>query len=275
MIERDPPPPATDPWPLLRSFTTARIGLGRAGVSVPTGAQLAFQLAHAQARDAVQSALDVEALRRTLVEQGHDPLTLHSAAPDRPTYLQRPDLGRRLGEPSAKRVAARAAAAPDGYDAAFVIADGLSALAVERHAAPLLAALWPALQREQWRLAPLCVVEQGRVAISDEIGALLAARQAVILLGERPGLSAPDSLGAYLTYAPRVGNTDAQRNCVSNIREHGLTYAAAAHTLLYLMRAARQRQLSGVELKDEATQLDADGAVARTRLARNFLVDAG
>jgi ethanolamine ammonia-lyase small subunit len=189
--------------------------------------------------------------------------------------LQRPDLGRRLDEPSAQLVAARAAAAPDGYDAAFVIADGLSALAVERHAAPLLAELWPALEREQWRLAPLCVVEQGRVAISDEVGALLGARQVVILLGERPGLSAPDSLGAYLTYAPRVGNTDAQRNCVSNIREHGLTYAAAAHTLLYLMRAARQRQLSGVELKDEATQLDADGAVARTRLARNFLVDDG
>jgi ethanolamine ammonia-lyase small subunit len=276
MTEHEPPPPpATDPWPLLRSFTTARIGLGRAGVSLPTGAQLAFQLAHAQARDAVHSTLDVEALRQTLAAQGHDPLTLHSAAPDRPTYLQRPDLGRQLDEPSAQLLAARVAEAPDGYDAAFVIADGLSALAVERHAAPLLAELWRALEQEGWRLAPLCVVEQGRVAISDEIGALLGARQVVILLGERPGLSAPDSLGAYLTYAPRVGNSDAQRNCVSNIREHGLSYAAAAHKLLYLMRSARQRQLSGVELKDEATQLDADGAVARTRLARNFLVDDG
>jgi ethanolamine ammonia-lyase small subunit len=216
----------------------------------------------------------VEALRRALVEQGHDPLTLRSAALDRRTYLQRPDLGRRLDELSAQLLAARAADATDGYDAAFVIADGLSALAVERHAAPLLAELWPALEREQWRLAPLCVVEQGRVAIGDQIGALLGARQVVILLGERPGLSAPDSLGAYLTYAPRVGNSDAQRNCVSNIRVHGLSYAAAAHKLLYLMRAARSRQLSGVVLKDEATALE-DGSAAGPRLAGNFLVEDG
>lgn len=261
-----------DPWPLLRSFTTARVGLGRAGVSLPTGAQLAFQLAHAQARDAVQSALDVEQLRRALVEQGFDVLTLHSAAPDRPTFLQRPDRGRRLDDPSAQLLADRAANAPEGYDAAFVIADGLSALAVERHAASLLAALWPALEREEWRLAPLCIVEQGRVAISDEIGALLGARLVVILLGERPGLSAPDSLGAYLTYAPRVGNTDAQRNCVSNIRKQGLSYAAAAHKLSYLLREARRRRLSGVGLKDEATVIEDGDAAARPRLAGNFLV---
>ena len=280
MSAREPPRPAlahqrgADPWPFLRSLTTARIGLGRAGVSLPTSAQLAFQLAHAQARDAVQSALDVEQPRRELASRGYESLALHSAASERLTYLQRPDLGRRLDEPSARRLAERAASRPGPYDAAFVIADGLSALAVERHAVSLLEAVLPSLEQEQWRLAPITVVEHGRVAISDEIGALLGAEQVVILLGERPGLSAPASLGAYLTYGPRLGKIDAERNCVSNIHAAGLSYAEAAHTLLYLMREARRRQLSGVGLKDEAAPLQ-PGAAATRRLAGNFLVEDG
>jgi ethanolamine ammonia-lyase small subunit len=261
-----------DPWPVLRGLTTARIGLGRAGVSLPTRRQLAFQLAHAQARDAVHSALDLAQLQRELAARGRDALVLRSAAGDRTTYLQRPDLGRRLDEDSARRLSAQSEHAPDGYDVAFVIADGLSALAIERHALPMLAAVLPELEHDGWSIAPLTLVEHGRVAISDEIGALLGTRQVVILIGERPGLSAPDSLGIYLTHGPRIGNTDAARNCISNIRDAGLSYAAAARTLLYLMHEARSIGRSGVELKDRAEPAPLD-ASDLPRLSRNFLVD--
>lgn len=177
---------------------------------------------------------------------------MRSAASDRATYLQRPDLGRRLDPASRERLTA---AARPGTDAVIVIADGLAASAAERHALPLLAALSPGLAAAGWRLAPIVVAEQARVALGDEVGEILGAALALILLGERPGLSAPDSLGAYLTWAPRRGRTDAERNCVSNIRPAGLGYALAAGRLRYLMTEARRRRLSGVALKDESGML--------------------
>lgn len=225
----------------LRRFTPARVALGRAGDSIPTGELLRFQLDHARARDAVYEELDPTSL-------GLAHVLLHSAAADRATFLRRPDLGRRLDP------ASRSLLAPGDFDAAIAIADGLSAIAVHRHAAPLLAELLPLLDAEQWRLAPLAVVLQGRVAIGDEIGAALGARMAVVLIGERPGLSSPDSLGVYLTWDPKPGRTDAERNCISNIRTEGIGYAPAARKLHFLMSEARSRRLSGIQLKENAVQ---------------------
>jgi ethanolamine ammonia-lyase small subunit len=233
-----------NPWTRLRALTPARIALGRAGHAIPTREVLAFQLAHARARDAVHLGLDVADMVAQLRARNLTPLLLHSEAPDRITYLRRPDLGRRLDRASRSRLAS------SEYDLAFVIADGLSALAVHRHAAPLLDAIWPKL--DGWNIAPVCVVEQGRVAIGDEIGERLGAKLAVVLIGERPGLSAPDSLGIYLTYGPLVGATDAQRNCISNIRDQGLSYATAAERLYFLLSEARRRKLSGVALKEDS-----------------------
>lgn len=269
---RDIEPTVSDPWPFLRTLTTARIGLGRVGVSLPTHQQLDFQLAHARARDAVYSELDLPRMQRELAERDHESILLRSAAGIRRTYLERPDLGRRLDAASARELSERERGLPGTYDAAFVIADGLSALAVERHAIPLLDALWSLLNPQEWRLAPVALVEHGRVAISDEIGAALGTDQVVILIGERPGLSAPDSLGIYLTWGPKPGNVDADRNCISNIRAEGLSYAEAAHKLAYLMHEARKRRLSGVMLKDETTALQQVTDDDR-RMARNFLVD--
>jgi len=224
-----------DPWIKLRELTAARIALGRAGHSLPTRELLSFQLAHAKARDAVGRSLDVAVLASLR------PLLLKSAARDRATYLRRPDLGRRLSEES------RARLSRGDYDAALIIADGLSATAVHRHALALIEPLVADLAG--WRLAPIALVEQGRVAIGDEIGELLGARLAVMIIGERPGLSSPDSLGVYLTWAPRVGRTDAERNCVSNIRTEGLAPDIAARRVVSLMRAASEQQLTGVGLK--------------------------
>ncbi|WP_124425129.1 ethanolamine ammonia-lyase subunit EutC [Pseudomonas orientalis] len=241
-----------NPWLQLRRLTPARIALGRTGTSIPTSAQLDFQFAHAQARDAVHLPFDHEELSRQFAERGRNSLLLHSAAPDRHTYLQRPDLGRRLSDESAQTLRDFAAAHPDGVDLAIVVADGLSALAVHKHTAPFLARLEEQTHAEGWSLSPVILVEQGRVAVADEIGQLLGAKMVVILIGERPGLSSPDSLGLYFTYNPKVGLTDAYRNCISNVRLEGLSYGMAAHRLLYLMREACRRQLSGVNLKDEA-----------------------
>lgn len=254
MAERvpSPPPASPDPWLALRAFTAARIALGRAGGSIPTGPLLEFQLAHARARDAVDRKLDGDALERTLRDRGWNVLRLQSAAPDRRTFVQRPDLGRILGDQSKAALESRPHAT---LDAVLVIADGLSALAVERHAVPLLDALGPRLAEAGWRLAPVCIVREGRVAIGDEIGALVAARLAVMLIGERPGLSAPDSLGVYLTWDPVPGRTNADRNCISNIRPEGLGYALAAHKLFHLMTAARSRRLTGIDLKEDAPAL--------------------
>jgi ethanolamine ammonia-lyase small subunit len=286
----EPKPPVTaNPWLALRRHTAARIALGRAGVSLPTQPQLAFQLAHAQARDAVHLALDADALREALAALGPEALALHSAAPDRGAYLQRPDLGRRLSPEARALLLARLDPAqqarvaldgpPDGvmdhavdartHDVAFVVADGLSALAIGHHAVPFLGIVLPRLQAEGWSIAPLTLVSQGRVAVADEVGQLLRARLVVILIGERPGLSSPDSMGLYMTWMPRVGLTDACRNCISNVRPEGLPLADAADKLHYLMREARDRGLSGVDLKDESPgQVDSSGHP----ISRNFLL---
>ncbi len=241
-----------NPWQALRRLTPARIALGHTGISQPTGAQLDFQLAHAQARDAVHLDLDTAALQDALAVSwpGLPPaLRLHSAAENRNVYLQRPDLGRRLDAPSR----AAAAAVAGTCDLAFVVADGLSALAVARHAAPFLTVLRARLAKEAWSVAPAVIVEQGRVAVGDEVGELLGAKIVVVLIGERPGLSSPDSMGLYITWAPHVGLTDESRNCISNVRPDGLHYEDAAVKLHYLLGEARQRQLTGVALKDETT----------------------
>ncbi|WP_242171598.1 MULTISPECIES: ethanolamine ammonia-lyase subunit EutC [unclassified Pseudomonas] len=241
-----------NPWLELRRLTPARIALGRTGTSIPTSAQLDFQFAHAQARDAVHLPFDHEGLSSQMAERGRDSLLLHSAAVDRHMYLQRPDLGRRLSDKSAQRLREYAAANPGGVDLAVVVADGLSALAVHKHTLPFLTRMEEQTHAEGWSLSPVILVEQGRVAVADEVGQLLGAKMVVILIGERPGLSSPDSLGLYFTYNPKVGLTDAYRNCISNVRLEGLSYGMAAHRLLYLMKEACRRQLSGVNLKDEA-----------------------
>jgi len=241
-----------NPWLELRRLTPARIALGRTGTSIPTSAQLDFQFAHAQARDAVHLPFDAAGLSSQMTERGRESLLLHSAAVDRHMYLQRPDLGRRLSDESAQRLRDYAAANPGGIDLAIVVADGLSALAVHKHTLPFLTRMEEQTHAEGWSLSPVILVEQGRVAVADEVAQLLGAKMVVILIGERPGLSSPDSLGLYFTYNPKVGLTDAYRNCISNVRLEGLSYGMAAHRLLYLMKEACLRQLSGVNLKDEA-----------------------
>lgn len=238
--------PAPDPWSMLRRHTAARIGLGRAGDSVPTPRLLEFELAHARARDAVHAAVDFDAVRAGLGEL--DTVAVHSAAPDRATYLQRPDLGRRL-DPDSARLLER-----DDYDVAFVIADGLSARAVHDHATPTLQAVLERLGG--WRIAPVVLATQSRVALGDEIGERLGARLVAVLIGERPGLSAADSLGIYLTAHPRVGRKDSERNCISNIHPpDGLGYRSAAQKLVLLMSEARRQGITGVALKDDVPAL--------------------
>ena len=243
--------PPADPWADLRRHTPARIALGRAGTSLPTAELLRFAAAHAQARDAVHVPLDVAALTLVLEEQAWPVLEVQSRATDRETYLRRPDWGRRLAAASADRLQAQARAP---VDLAIVVADGLSAVAAQRHAPPLLAALRSALAGSL-TTAPVVIATQARVALGDEIGALLQARLVLVLLGERPGLSAPDSLGAYLTHAPQIGCSDAQRNCVSNIRPEGLPPDAAAHRIAWLLREALRRSTTGIALKDDSATL--------------------
>lgn len=240
-----------DPWIALRRFTGARIALGRSGVSLPTKAVLDFGLAHAQARDAVHLPLEPEDLIAQLTKAGFEHALVHSSAPDRSTYLRRPDLGRRLDQESRERL--QSLPGTHRPDVVFVIADGLSSSAVASHAVRVLREVVALLG--DWRLAPVIVAVQSRVALGDEIGELLCAEQVVMLIGERPGLSSPDSLGIYLTYAPRVGRNDSERNCISNVRPEGLSYSAAARRLAWLLNAARQLKLSGVYLKDESNLL--------------------
>jgi ethanolamine ammonia-lyase small subunit len=236
----------------LRGLTPARIGLRRSGISLATSEVLDFQLAHGRARDAVHAALQPASLLAELaavpgLTAGGAPLALHSAAMDRSSYLQHPNRGRKLDEASRERLAALPRTGEAGL--AIVLADGLSARAVERHAVPLLAELLREIEGA-WRLAPICVVEQGRVAVGDEVGAALGAAMCVVLIGERPGLSSPDSLGAYITWNPKPGRTDAERNCISNIRAEGLSYRDAAGRLRYFLSQARALRLTGVRLKD-------------------------
>ena len=263
----DTKPPALvtpEPWSTLKRFTDARIALGRAGHSLPTAAHLDFQLAHAQARDAVHLPFDAAGLALDFERAGLTMLRLHSAAVDRNTYLQRPDLGRRLDAPSLQVLATWMAqarpAAP--YDLAMVVADGLSAQAVHQNAWPLIAALRKRLHADvqaSWLLAPVALVEQARVAAGDEVGQALRARAVVVLIGERPGLSSPDSMGIYLSWSPQVGLTDAQRNCISNVRPAGLGVEGAADKLHYLLRRARHLGLTGVALKDDSALAGPDG----------------
>ena len=250
-----PPEPSAQvtamPWRDWRSATPARIALGRAGVSIPTDEALRFGCAHALARDAIHTPLDVPALKAELEQAGHAVQLARSCATDRTSYLRRPDLGRQLDPTDMATLRALAASQERAPDIAIVMGDGLSSLAVQRHAAPLLAALLPQLAPGTL-LAPLVLVQQARVAVADDVGEALQARLSVILIGERPGLSSPDSLGLYLTHAPRRGRHDAERNCISNVRAEGLSYAAAAHKLAWLIEQAFQRGHSGIALKDES-----------------------
>jgi len=256
-----------DPWRSLRRWTSARIALGRAGGSLPTRELLRFRWDHARAVDAVEQRFDAEDFARRLnvggcLRQATATMCLHTAATDHRMFLLRPDLGRRLSDESRQKLQTYAATA-SGFDLAIIVSEGLSALAVERQAPALLEHLLPMLDKD-WKLAPLIVVHRGRVALQDEIGGILGAPLALVLIGERPGLNSPDSLGAYLVYDPKPGNTDADRNCVSNIRPEGLPPVIAARKIHYLLSEARRRRISGVALKDESDL--SLGAAARTPL---------
>jgi ethanolamine ammonia-lyase small subunit len=235
-----------DPLNSLKEFTAARIAIGRVGNSIPIKQALELKLAHAHARDAVYSELDVDELQQSLKPLDLPVLLLHSKAENRPQYLQRPDLGRKLKKSSARQLAEYAG----NYDVSIIIADGLSASAVNENSVGLLELLLPILKASKLSLAPICLVEQGRVAIGDKIAHLLNAKLSIILIGERPGLSAADSVGAYLTFNPKPGLTDESRNCISNIRPRGLGFKPAADKIFYLVQEAFRRKLSGVELKD-------------------------
>jgi ethanolamine ammonia-lyase small subunit len=255
-----------DPWAPLARRTPARIALGRAGASLPTREVLAFALAHARARDAVHAALDVDELRQRLAELKLQPIAVASdaAAGARALYLRRPDYGRRLSAESRARLAALSTPKPDpALDLALVVGDGLSAAAIRAHAIPFVQALLPHLAAQGLSLSPVVVATGARVALGDEVGALMRARAVAVLIGERPGLSSPDSLGVYLTYAPQPGRSDAERNCISNIRTGGLSYGLAAFKLAWLIREALRRSLTGVDLKDESDDaLESDGRCA-------------
>jgi ethanolamine ammonia-lyase small subunit len=247
-------PIQSDPWRPLRQHTAARIALGRAGGSLPTREVLDFRLAHARARDAVLAPFDAEEFATTLRHLHAEVIALESAAPDRAHFLRRPDAGRRLSYSAHEQLAALAPA-HTGSDLVIVISDGLSTLATLRQVEPLLAALLPMLLEAGWRLAPLIVARHARVALQDEIGAAFAAKLSLMLLGERPGLGNADSLGAYFTHSPTPGKTDADRNCISNIRPGGLAPLDAAQKLFVLLSESRRLGLSGVCLKDETAAL--------------------
>jgi len=247
----------TDPWIALRRFTQARIALGRAGHAVPTQALLDFQLAHAQARDAVQFPWDIEAFAEQLRDTGEETLILQTPVSSRSEYLRRPDFGRVLTEESRIRLRNLKAS---GVDVALIVSNGLSSTAVERRGISLLQTILEGLRVRQFRIAPISLVANGRVALLDDIGSVLDAQVSVIVIGERPGLSAADSLGVYLSYAPKKGNTDAERNCISNIHPpEGLSYESATRKLLYLIEESIRRGFSGVALKDEMDGLLGEG----------------
>lgn len=265
-----------NPWRVLRQFTDARIGLGRAGVSLPTHELLKFQLAHSQARDAVHLPLDVERLVADLEKSpvewpAGSPVLLKSQAEDRLTYLQRPDLGRALSPGSLQHLAGHKGCDKGQPVVAIVIVDGLSSFAVQNSAEPMVRQFLSDLEdkSEDWQIAPLTIVEQGRVAIGDEIGQCLGASVVVVLIGERPGLSSPDSLGIYVTWGPETGLRDARRNCISNVRPDGLSFEHASQRLVYLLNEARRLGTSGVSLKDRTDEV----AIETTANNRNFLTD--
>lgn len=246
--------PATDPWAKLRAATPARIGLGRAGSAQHTTDQMAFQFAHARARDAVHRALDTESVAAALAPL--EVINVHSAAPDRATYLRRPDLGRRLADRDWPEL--DTGTPPD---VVFIIADGLSSDAAQTHAAAVIKETLPLL--EGLTVGPVVIATQARVAIGDQIGDRLGARLSVLLVGERPGLTVANSLGAYLTYGPRPGRMDSERNCISNIHNHGgLSYALGASKIAWLIRAALQLELTGTGLKENSATAAIPGEIS-------------
>jgi len=245
-------------WRDLKRLTAARIGLPTTGASLATAPLLEFKLAHARARDAVRETLDIARLKTELESLGVIALDVASAADDRQRYLLRPDLGRRLASESEGALARHAGQ----HDLVFVVADGLSACAVQNHARPVLAGVLPTLRLQGWRIAPVIVARHGRVAIGDRIAGLLSAQSVVVLIGERPGLTAPDSMGAYLTWQPGPQTTDADRNCISNIRPDGIRYNDAAQKIAHLLRAMQAARMSGVRLKDDSDQSPDRGSIA-------------
>ena len=267
MSDHNDPKVVPNPWDSLKQFTPARIALGRAGISLPTRASLDFQLAHALARDAVNIPVDFAELEQRLNFMGYQTLTLKTRAENQQMYLQRPDLGRLLSESAMDSLQQ---SAPISADAVVVVADGLSSKAIEQHAEPFLSLLLPELQENGYALPPVCLVKHGRVAIGDAIAEHYSARLCMVLIGERPGLSSPDSMGIYFTYQARSGiSTDADRNCISNIHKNGLSYEQALKKLLFLLTEAEKLQLSGVNLKDETTDTIPNDQQKRA----NFLLD--
>jgi ethanolamine ammonia-lyase small subunit len=240
-----------DSWTRLRAFTSARIALGRAGSSLPTRAHLEFQLAHARARDAVRMPLDVDALEARLEETGVKTIRLDTLAADRGDYLQNPDRGRQLTPRSEALL--RESLGGSAVDIALVVADGLSSIAIQRHAVPFLKAFMPLSAGRGYTGSPVALVRQGRVAVADAVAETMGCRMAAILIGERPGLSSPDSMGVYFTFNPHAGCTDAMRNCISNIHGQGLSCEQAAGRLIYLVTEADRLGLSGIGLKDESS----------------------
>ncbi|GAB2926887.1 ethanolamine ammonia-lyase subunit EutC [Hafnia psychrotolerans] len=238
-----------NPWEALRQFTAARIALGRTGSSLPTAELLKFSLAHAQARDAVHLPFDSQTLEASLHELGLGTLTVASAAADRTTYLCRPDLGRKLSAESREMLSQQPT---KPADIVLVVADGLSSKAVHRQAVPLIRELLPYLQQLGLRVGPVVLAHQSRVALGDDIAQQMQAKAVAMLIGERPGLSSPDSLGIYMTWGPHTKRLESERNCISNVRPEGLDYPQAAFKLAWLLEQAFVRQLSGVNLKDES-----------------------
>jgi ethanolamine ammonia-lyase small subunit len=245
-----------DLWGTLKRFTDARIGLGRSGVALPTTEVLKFALAHARARDAVLTATDWGSLEREVQAARFETHQIASAAPNRDIYLRRPDLGRSLSEAaraSLKDIASKKSGA-NKPDLLIMAGDGLSSTGLSANIAHMLTALQPHIKKNAWTLAPVLLASQARVALADEAGQILGAKAALVLIGERPGLSSPDSLGAYLTFGPQIGRSDAERNCVSNIRRGGLGYEEAAFKIAWLLSQALKLRLTGVALKDESDQ---------------------
>jgi ethanolamine ammonia-lyase small subunit len=256
-----------NPWQYLRQYTDARIALGRVGGSLPTQAHLAFQADHAKARDAVHLPLDYALLQKKLLTFGFPVMLLESCADTREVYLQRPDLGRHLSDNSIVLLKQHTETKKQVYDISITITEGLSSLAVTDNIENMLGSLLPELETLGLSVAPLSIVKQGRVAVADQVGFYLQAKMSVIFVGERPGLSSPDSLGIYFTFAPKPGYPDSKRNCLSNVRSRGMKCQQASERLIYLIQEANKRGYSGVNLKDETE-------VKRTLMGQNFLLPA-
>jgi ethanolamine ammonia-lyase small subunit len=243
---------AADPWANLKQFTDARIGLGRSGSALPTHEVLNFALSHAMARDAVTTPIDWTPIEKGLADLGLATMRISSATSDRSEYLRRPDLGRKLSDHSREALVRASELEASRPDLVILIGDGLSSMAVSANTVAYMSALLPHVAKSGWKLSPVLLADDARVALGDEAGEILGGKAVLVLIGERPGLSSPDSLGVYLTFSPRVGLKDADRNCISNIRQRGLSYEEGAFKTAWLLREAFRRGLTGVNLKDES-----------------------